>query len=145
MKKQKEDKPLEYFERSHVWIGVCLALSCYSGFYLYKFIIEVNPIAFIMGTPTVLIIFHSLWMLLNPYAIIYKDKFEIKKSGISNKMWHFIDIKKVSEISGNRFVITYNDDDQERIYIMGIRPSHKQKFRDAVNHHVCKSFVERED
>ena len=104
-----------------------------------------NPLGFVLGVPCILLAFQTLWMLLNPYSIIYEDKFEVKRSGLSNKMWHFIDIKKVSEINGKGFVITYNDDDEELISTWGIRPSDKQKFRNAVNHHVCKSFVERED
>ncbi len=145
MKKEKEEKPIEYFERSSVWVALCLAVSVMLCYYSYKFITEVNPLGFVIGVPTVLMVFHSLWLLLNPYAIIYEDKFEIKRSGLSNKIWYFIDIKKVSELNKSGYTITYNDDDQEKISTRGIRPSHKQKFRNAINHYVCKSFVERED
>jgi hypothetical protein len=83
--------------------------------------------------------------VLNPYAIIYEDKFEIKKSVIHNKVWYYIDIKNVGETTVYGFEITYNDNDLEKVTTAGIRSSHKDNFRKAVNHYVCKSLVERED
>lgn len=146
MKKLKEDKPLEYYERSYVWIVACLAILGILGYLIYGYIKDVNPIgSILMALPTLIMLFFTMWILLNPFAIIYEDKFEVQNTMVTNKVWHFIDIKKVSEIKGGTFIITYNDDDEERIRIWGIRPSHKQKFRNAVNHYVCKSFVERED
>ena len=101
---------------------------------------------FVLGVPTTILIFHTLWVFLNPFAIIYEDKFEMKKTMFSNKQWYFIDIKSVGEVETKGFKIIYNDDDEEIISTFGIRPSHKKAFRDAVNHYVCKSLViERAD
>jgi len=96
---------------------------------------------FVLGIPSIILIFHTLWVLLNPFAVIYEDKFEMKKTMFSNKQWYFIDIKSVGEVTAKGFKIVYNDDDEEIISTFGIRPSHKQVFRDAVNHYVCKSLV----
>ena len=84
--------------------------------------------------------------MLNPFAVIYEDKFEFKKTMFSNKQWYFIDIKNVSEVTSGGFDIEYNDGDIEHISAFGIRPSHKKAFRDTVYHYVCKSLVvERAD
>ena len=60
---------------------------------------------------------------------------------LSNKQWYFVDIKKVGEVEARGFKIVYNDDEVELISTFGIRASQKKKFRDAINHHVCKSLV----
>lgn len=137
---------MQYFERNIlillVFIGITLGLSFLTYWYFKSF----SPLVFAFGGPAVILFFQTLWIMLNPYAIIYEDKFEIKKSIIGNKQWYFIDIKAVSEVNEKGFVITYNDDEEETISTTGIRGSHKKAFRDAVNHYVCKSLVvERAD
>jgi hypothetical protein len=146
VKKQKEDIPLQYFERNIliivIFIGITLALS----FLTYRYFKAFSPLVFVFGGPSVILFFQTLWILLNPFAIIYEDKFEMKKTMFSNKQWYFIDIKSVSEVTDKGFKIIYNDDDEEIISTFGIRDSHKKVFRDAVNHYVCKSLViERAD
>lgn len=146
MRKNEDDIPLQYFERNIVVVIVFLTITAFFGYMTYKSYVEVSPLVFIYGVPLIIFGFMSLWLVLNPYAIIYKDKFEIKKSLLSNKYWYFIDIKSVQEISSSGFKIIYNDDDEEMISTFGIKPSHKKNFRDAVNHYVCKSLVvERSD
>lgn len=60
---------------------------------------------------------------------------------LSNKQWYFVDIKKVTETESKGFRIIYNDGDEELVSTFGIRASQKKAFRDAINHHVCKSLV----
>lgn len=144
MKKQKEDVPLQYFERSYLWMVICIAVTAALAFFVYRLIEDVSPWAFIAGIPALLMLFQTLWLILNPYAIIYEDKFEIKQSVIHNKTWYYIDIKNVSEANGAGFDITYNDDDREKISTTGIRASHRNEFRNTVNKYVCKSLVERD-
>lgn len=125
---------------------VFLTITAFFAYMAYVNYKVVSPLAIIYGIPFVLFFFQSLWVVLNPYAIIYEDKFELKRSVFSNKQWYFIDIKSVSEVTGKGFKIIYNDDDEEMISTFGIRPSHKKTLRDAVNHYVCKSLViERAD
>ncbi len=146
MKKQKEDIPLQYFERNIVVILFFIAITALFGILTYSYFLAFHPLMFVLGIPTVILIFQTLWILLNPFAVIYEDKFEMKKTMFSNKQWYFIDIKTVSDVTPKGFTITYNDDDEEVISTFGIRGSHKKTFRDAVNHYVCKSLVvERAD
>jgi hypothetical protein len=145
VKKEKEEIGLEFFERNALLLALHILTSAALVYLVYVYIEEVNPLGFVIGVPAAIVSFQTLWIMLNPYAIIFENKIEIKRSMFSNKVWYLIDIKKVSEVKNRGFSITYNDDDVEVINIMGIRPSQLQKFRDAFNHHVCKSLVERDD
>ncbi len=145
MKKKKEEIPLAYFERSYVVLTVFLGVTALLIYLSYHWIAAFNPFGVVTAIPASFLVLQCLWLILNPYAIIYEDKFEIKKSLFSTKFWYYIDLKKVGESTPRGFSINYNDDDLEKISDFGIRPSHKKPFRDAVNHHVCKSLVERED
>lgn len=147
MKKREEDIPLQYFERNILVIAAFLTITGFFVYmaYLYYPQIKQNPFAVLWAIPGVIFGFQTLWLVLNPYAILYKDKFEIKRTLLSNKFWYFIDIKNVGEIKGRGFEISYNDDEMEKISTFGIRPSHEKNFRDAVNHYVCKSLVEDRD
>lgn len=146
MKKLKEDIPLQYFERNVLFTLFFLGITGLLGFLTFSLWKNFNPMMFICGIPTTIMIFQTLWIMLNPFAVIYENKFEFKKTMFSNKQWYFIDIKSVSEVTASGFDIEYNDGDIERISTLGIRPSHKKAFRDAVYHHVCKSLVvERAD
>lgn len=146
MKKKKEDIPLQYFERNLIVLLFFVVITGLFAFLTYSYFAAFHPLMFVLALPTVVLFFQTLWLLLNPFAIIYEDKFEMKKTMFSNKQWYFIDIKSVSEVTAKGFIITYNDDDEEIISTFGIRASHKKAFRDAVNHYVCKSLVvERAD
>jgi hypothetical protein len=147
VKKRKEDIPLQYFERNFIVLGIFLTITSGFGYMVYRYLPEVklNPFAVLWGVPTVIFGFQALWLVLNPYAIIYEDKFEIKRTVLSNKFWYFIDIKSVSEVKNGGFEIIYNDDEVEYVSTFGIRDSHKKNFRDAINHYVCKSLVEDRD
>lgn len=144
MKKKKEDIPLQYFERNVIVIIVFTLLTLGFSYYTYILFIEVNPRAFVLGVPTIIFAFQTLWLSLNPYAVIYEDKFEIKRTFFGSKFWYYIDIKSVGENKGKSFTIIYNDDECEKISSYGIRSSHKTAFRNAVNKYVCKSLVERD-
>lgn len=141
MKKEKEEIPLHYFERNLLIVALFVVITSVFSYFTYKYFILVHPLAFIFAVPAGIFAFQTLWLFLNPYAVIYEDKFEIKKSMLSNKFWYFIDIKQVSDVTKKGFDITYNDDEIESVSTFGIRNSHKQAFRDAVNKFVCKSLV----
>jgi hypothetical protein len=141
VKKEKEEIPLHYFERNMLIVMIFVIITAILVYFTCSYFVQVHPLAFIFAVPASIFAFQTLWLFLNPYAVIYEDKFEIKKSMFSNKFWYFIDIKNVSDVSKKGFEITYNDDEKEVISTFGIRHSHKQTFRDAVNKSVCKSLV----
>lgn len=144
MKKEKEDVPLHYYERNVFLVLVFVVITVVLTYLTYKYYKEVNPLAFVIGVPALICGIQTLWLILNPFAVIYEDKFEIKRSLLSNKLWYFIDVQNVSDAGFKGFEIVYNDDEKESISTFGIRGSHKRKFRDMVNKYVCKSLVERD-
>jgi hypothetical protein len=91
VKKPKEDVPLQYFERSYILLAVCIAATVALCYWVYTLIQEVSPWSFIAAIPAVIMVFQTLWLILNPYAVIYEDKFEMKRSVIDNKIWYGID------------------------------------------------------
>jgi hypothetical protein len=91
---------------------------------------DINPLVFFLFVPTLLISFQTLWLILNPFALFYNDRMEIKRSLFSSKIWYFRDIKKVGEVKKNFCIISYNDNDMEKINLIGIKPAHKKLFRD---------------
>lgn len=141
MKKEKEDIPLQYFERSIIFSLFFIGLTTFFVFLTYSSYKGFSPLMFVWGVPTLIVFFQTLWILLNPFAVIYEDKFEIKRTMLSNRIWYFVDIKNVEETGWKGFKIIYNDGDVELISTFGIRASQKKLFRDAVNHYVCKSLV----
>ena len=92
MRKTKEDIPVHYFERNWLFTLVFLTITAFFGYMVYKSYVEVSPMTIIYGVPLLIFFFLTLWMMLNPYCIIFEDKFEMKRSILSNRDWYFIDI-----------------------------------------------------
>lgn len=149
MKKKGEiEIPECYFERNPLilfgsvllttaLIGTVLYLFYYKDFYQHGWALVLTPPAVISG-------FQTLIFILNPYALIFKDKMELKKNMFSNKVWYFNDIERVSEVSNTSFKITYNDGEEETLYCRGIRPSQLKNLRDELHKHVYLSLERRD-
>ena len=147
--REKEEVPLANIERNPLLLLVSVALT--TGFVILTYYAifnkeahEVKPYSFFLFVPTSVISFQTLWFLLNPFAIIFEDKLEIKQSLFHNKLWHFVDVKKVSQVNNGTFNITYNDDEIERMNLTGIKPSQKVFLRDEFDKQVFKSLAKRE-
>ncbi|MBL7917051.1 MAG: hypothetical protein JNM96_01550 [Bacteroidia bacterium] len=150
MKKNNEiETPESYYERHPLVLLISVITSAvlvFFTFYLFKYQeFEIHGWALILVPPALISTFQTLLYILNPYAMLFKDRLEINRSMFSNKTWYFNDIKKVSEISKSSFVITYNDDDKEVLNLRGIKPSHVQKLRDALHKCVYESLERRDD
>jgi hypothetical protein len=146
--KREEEIPLLNIERNPLVLLVSGALTVLFMYLTYKAILskeafEVNPLGFFLFVPTLLVSFQTLWYLLNPYAVIFKDKLEIRKSLFQNKFWHFVDIKKVSELKEGTFMIVYNDDEIEKMNLFGIRSSQRGLLREELNRQILSSLDKR--
>lgn len=146
--KEEIEIPERYFERNPLLllasvllaaglIGIVLYLFIYKDFYSHGWALILTPPAVIWG-------FQTLIFILNPYALLYKDKMEIKKHMFSNKVWYFNDIEKVSEVSNGSFNITYNDGEEERLSLRGIKPSHLNELRNELHKYVYLSLEKRD-
>ncbi|MBS1652218.1 MAG: hypothetical protein JSU07_09435 [Bacteroidetes bacterium] len=136
--KEKVHQPIFNIERSISYILISLAFSallCYLAYsnLLGKEADMVKPLAFFLPLPALFISFNTLWMLINPFAVFYKNKFELKQWLFSNKEFYFIDVKKAYVNSKGYLIITYNDDEFEKIKLIGIRSSHAKLIESEFN------------
>lgn len=140
----KEEIPLLNVERSPIFL---LFWTIFNGFLVYLnyyFFKNMNPWGFIIMTPTVVMSFLTLWLLLNPFAVFFEDKIEFKQSFFNNSTLYFIDVKKVLEVKNNRVKIIYNDDDLGSFVIYGIKPSHKELLKKQLESSVSESIQKRQ-
>lgn len=94
--------------------------------------------------PTAILFFQVLWLIMNPFAIVFDDKVEMKQSLFHNKLWYFVDIKKVGENKKGKLYITYNDDEMEAMSLFGIRPSHTKVLKAEMEKMVSEHLKARE-
>jgi hypothetical protein len=151
VKKAEEiETPECYFERHPliVLISVLLTTGLISlTLYLFYYKDIRSPghgWALVLSPIAIVSLFQSLLFILNPFALLYKDKMEIKRNMFSNKIWYFNDIERVSEVNNRSFNITYNDGEVERLELRGIKPSHLKGLRDELHKHVYMSLERRD-
>lgn len=125
MKNEKEE-PKDYFERNILFVIILLTISIGLDWLTIHLLITVNPWGTLVGVPALLLTLQSLWFIVNPYAVVYNDRFEVKQSLFYNKQFYFLDAKDAKINSSLKLI--YNDDDQEKIPLLGIRDSHKSLF-----------------
>ncbi len=149
MKKiEQEETALINIERNPLVLIIGMLLSALFIYITYTTIFikeafDVKPMGFFLFVPTLFVCFQTLWFALHPYGLIYHDRFEIKKSFFQLKQWYFIDIKKVGDLKKKSFIITYNDDEMERIKLIGIKHSHKKIMQEAFTKQVNLSLQQR--
>ena len=141
---EKEEVPLLNIERNPL-VLITSALICaafvYSGYTLLR---DVNPWGFIVLIPGSVLFFQTLWFLVNPFALVFDNKIEIKQSFFhSQKMRYYIDIKKVNESKNGRIYITYNDDETEKLSLFGIKSSHTGILRAEMEKFVAAELQKR--
>jgi hypothetical protein len=143
VKKEKEEQALLFLERNLPMLSLNILVSgllCYASYFYLK---AFNPLGFVIGVPATIWSFQTLWLVLNPYAMIFEDKIEIKKSLFKNQIIYFVDIKIIGPLVKNAFEIEYNDGDKLPITLTGIKPSDAQKLRDKFEEHVKASLAHR--
>ncbi len=137
MKKQeKEEVPLLLIERNPLVLLVSLVICSLFVYWGYTLLKDVNPRGFLVMVPAGIVLFHSLWLLLNPFALIFDDRIEIRQSLIHHKMRHFIDIEKLSQNKEGRLFISYRDGEVEKLNLFGIKKQHKELLKDSFNKQI---------
>jgi hypothetical protein len=132
--------PLVNIERSPLFLMffvIVSAIISYSGYELLK---NVNPWGFMVMIPAILFSFQTLWLLLNPFAVIFFDKIVIRQSFFHRKEFYFIDIKQITEGKQGKIYVTYHDGELEKLSLFGIRPLHLQHLKTEVEKLVLLSI-----
>lgn len=143
MKNKEDEEPKEYFERNMLFVITLTIIALGIDFLAIYILKKMNPWGTLIGVPGVVLTLQALWLLVNPYAIVYEDRFEIKQSLLSHKQFYYLDAKSVNNKKSNYITIVYNDNDEENISILGIKKSHKALFLKKIEEMVAISIKNR--
>jgi len=122
VKKAEEiETPLLYIERNPVTLLISSLLAAIFTYIAWSLLKDVNPVGLLMMIPAAFCVFQTIWLLLNPMALFYADRLEIKQTLFHNQQRFFIDIRKVSQDKKGNVFITYNDDEVEKLNLFGIK------------------------
>lgn len=130
--KEEEGIRLVNIERNPLILLISAIFTAGVAFYNFQLFKDVNPLGFLIMTPTLLLLVQTLWLILTPFAIIYEDKLDIRQSFIHQKSRYFIDIKQISENKKGKVFIIYHDGEIEFINLLGIRSSHVALLKNEV-------------
>lgn len=136
--KEKEEVALVNIDRNPLILLISTAISSILGYLSYTFVLYHNPWGFILFVPAAFLSFQTIWLILTPFAMIFENKLEIKRSIFSNKMLFFVDIKKIEPITKNKLIITYTDDEVTKMSLFGIKSSQSETLRSELEKHVAK-------
>jgi hypothetical protein len=142
--KNIEEEPKEYFERN-IFLVVIVAVS---GFFLdwlsITLLLDVNPWGTATAIPGLMLTLQGIWLIVNPFAIVYQDRFEIKQSLLYNKEFYYLDAKSIDDKKTQSVQLIYNDGDLENLHLLGMRAAHKQLFKDRLKEKIAESVKHRD-
>ena len=141
--KNKDEEPKEYFERNMLFVIILTIIAVGIDYLAIYKLINTNPWGTLIGVPGITLTLQALWLLVNPYAIVYEDRFEIKQSLLSHKQFYYLDAKSVNNKKSNYITIVYNDNDEENISILGIKNAHKALFLKKLEDMIALSIKNR--
>lgn len=139
--KNKEEEPKEYFERSILLVATVAMSGILLDWLSVKMLMEVNPWGSATAVPGLVLTLQALTLIVNPYAIVYEDRFEIKQSLFYNREFYYLDAKGFDEKNNK---IIYNDGDMEKLPLLGMRTSHKKLFKDKLIQKINESLKNRD-
>lgn len=141
--KNKEEEPKEYFERSILLVVTVTISGLLIDWFSIKMLLDVNPWGSATAIPGLVITLQALWLIVNPYAVVYEDRFEIKQSLLYNKEFYYLDAKSINSKSSMSFQLVYNDGDIDKLPLLGMRASHKEKFKARLTEKINESLKNR--
>lgn len=142
--KNKEEEPKEYFERSIFLVVTVAFLGLLLDWVSIKMLLDVNPWGSATAIPGLVITLQALWLILNPYAVVYENRFEIKQSLLYNKEFYYLDAKFIESSSSFSFNLVYNDGDFDKLPLLGMRESQKEKFKTRLVEKINESVKNRD-
>ena len=97
--KNKDEEPKEYFERSILLVATVAISGVLLDWFSIKMLLDVNPWGSATAIPGLILTLQALTLIVNPYAIVYEDRFEIKQSLLYNREFYFLDFRGFDEKS----------------------------------------------
>ena len=144
MRNDEKEEPKEYFERNILFVVVFIATGLFLDWLSIHLLMNVNPWGTLSAVPGLVITLQGLWLLVNPYAILYDDRFEIKRNFIYNKEFYYLDTKRLENRKKGSVVVVYNDEEKEILPLLGMRESHKDKFHLTLAEKIAASVSKRD-
>ena len=141
--KEKDDIALVNIDRNPLILLLSIGISTVLDYIAYTFILDLNPWGFIIMVPAVFLSFQTIWLLLTPYAMVFDDKLEIKRTLFSNKMLFFVDIKTIGAFKKGSLFVSYNDDEVDKINLFGIKSSQVATLKSELEKHVSITHRKR--
>lgn len=139
--KNKDEEPKEYFERSILLVATVAISGILLDWFSIKMLLDVNPWGSATAIPGLILTLQALTLIVNPYAIVYDDRFEIKQSLLYNREFYFLDFRGFDEKSKK---LVYNDGDTENLPLLGMRASHKKLFKARLAEKINESLKNRD-
>ena len=139
--KNKDEEPKEYFERSILLVAAVAVAGILLDWLSVNMLMNSNPWGSATAVPGLVLTLQALTLIVNPYAIVYEDRFEIKQSLIYNREFYYLDAKGLDEKSDK---LIYNDGDFERLHLLGMRASHKKLFKAKLLEKINESLKNRD-
>ena len=142
--KNKSEETKEYFERSVLLVIIVAGSGIFLDWLSITWLLDVNPWGTATAIPGLMLTLQGIWLIVNPFAVIYQDRFEIKQSLLYNKEFFYLDAKSIDDKKTHSVQIIYNDGDLENLPLVGMRASHKQLFKDKLNEKIGESVKHRD-
>jgi len=139
--KNKDEEPKEYFERSILLVATVAISGVLLDWFSIKMLLDVNPWGSATAIPGLILTLQALTLIVNPYAIVYEDRFAIKQSLLYNREFYFLDFRGFDETSKK---LIYNDGDAENLPLLGMRASHKKLFKARLAEKINESLKNRD-
>lgn len=141
--KNEDNEPKEYFERNILFVGTIAAIGLGLDYLAYYVLRQANPWGALIAVPGIAISLQSLWLSIHPYAIVFEDRFIIKRSLFYNKQFVYLDAKAIEKTNASYFTMIYNDNDKVRLSIVGLRRKHKELFYKKLQEKIGESVSNR--
>ena len=139
--KNKDEEAKEYFERSILLVATVAISGVLLDWFSIKTLLDVNPWGSATAIPGLILTLQALTLIVNPYAIVYEDRFVIKQSLLYNREFYFLDFRGFDETSKK---LIYNDGDLEKLPLLGMRASHKKLFKAKLEEKINESLKNRD-
>ncbi len=141
--KNEDNEPKEYFERNIRFVATIAAIGLGLDYLAYYILRQTNPWGALIAVPGIAISLQSLWLAIHPYAIVFEDRFIIKRSLFYNKQFVYLDAKAIEKTNSSYFTMTYNDNDKVRLSIIGLRGSQKELLYNKLQEKISESLSKR--
>jgi len=141
--KNEKDEPKEYFERNILLVLSVTAVGLFLDWLAIDLLKNVNPWGSLVAVPGIVISYQAFWLFLNPFVLVYENRFEIKQSLFHDKEFYYLDIKSISKGNSNSITLVYNDNETIEVNLFGIKGSHVDAFYQKLQEKINLSLSNR--